>query len=203
MWPLIPQCDDLCQRCSTFPADKYLYTATPWEPAFLKRSVWPKGHPLRCSVLLGPVPLLSKVLESVSKATLLDASVVQGRMNGSTKMALLRWKNVVWPQCCLTLVWSQGRQCQPKWGQRGVKVQSSSVCAMFALLVTLRGLLWLGGLTAMSVIPWGADSEEKAPNSPKQPYKQYIKPSVGSWEATSNKPTTELNYVFDICHIEP
>ena len=64
-----------------------------------------------------------------------------------------------------TGVWSQGRQCQPELGQRGMKMQSSSVCAMFALLVTLTGLLWLGGLMAISVIPWGADCEARAPNS--------------------------------------
>ena len=80
-------------------------------------------------------------------------------------MTLLRWRNMVWPQCSLTLVWSQGRQCQPELGQRGMKMQSSSVCAMFALLVTLTGLLWLGGLMAISVIPWGADCEARAPNS--------------------------------------
>ena len=43
-------------------------------------------------------------------------------------MTLLRWRNMVWPQCSLTLVWSQGRQCQPESGQRGMKMQSSSVC---------------------------------------------------------------------------
>lgn len=80
-------------------------------------------------------------------------------------MTLLSWRNVVRPQCSLTLVWSQGRQCQPRSGQRDVKMQSSSVRAMFALLVTRTRLLRLGGLTAMSVIPWSADCEARAPNS--------------------------------------
>lgn len=80
-------------------------------------------------------------------------------------MTLLRWRDVVRPQCSLTLVWSQGRQCQPESAQKGVKMQSSPVRAMFALLVTLTGLLWLGGLMAISIIPWGADCEARAPNS--------------------------------------
>lgn len=37
----------------------------------------------------------------------------------------------------------------------------------------------------------------------KSPEQLYIKPLVDSWEAMSNESTAELNYIFDICYIEP
>lgn len=59
----------------------------------------------------------------------------------------------------------QGKPMPTQSGQRGMKMQSSSVCVVFALLVTSTGLLRLGGLIAVSLIPWGAGWEARAPNS--------------------------------------
>ena len=61
----------------------------------------------------------------------------------------------------------------------------------------LTGLQWPGGLTAISVIPCNAGAVRQECQT------VVHKSAADTWEAVSNKPTAELNYIFNICHTEP